>query len=167
MPICTCWGTTPSLRRELGWDKECSVKLKRWQLVKQSNSCFSKKEQQCLFIWGVAKLTPEVEKRSGGEVSRKIYRVCKAVLSESSTVPLHLLMEERFQQHRKRKCHCELGLIYFPFRTLGDRQMLICRWHGQLTRSGSCYRGAFIIHIPRKPRKKFWGSNRIVHVLLK
>lgn len=121
----------------------------------KTTAVFPRKSSNIYFIWGAEKLTAEVRRHSGGEVSRKICRVCKAVLSESSTVPLHFLTEKRFQQHMKEKCLCKLGPIYFPFRTMGGRQILIHRWQGQLTRSGSCYRGPLVVHMPKKPRRYF------------
>jgi len=88
---------------------------------------FLRKSSNDHFLWGMADLAPEVERHAGGEVSRKIYGVCKTVLGESSTASLHLLVVRRFQQHRNRKCLCKFGLIYFPFKAMGGRQILIHR----------------------------------------
>lgn len=105
------------------------------------------------FTWGVAKHTPEVERHFWGEVSVKIYRVCKVLLSESSTLPLHHLTEKRFQQLRNGKWLCKFGLIYFPFGTMGGSCLLIHRWQGQLTRSYMLQRTLRISYTQEKNAK--------------
>lgn len=79
--------------------------------VSLSTAVFPRKRSNVYFIWGVARIAPEWEMHFR-EVSRITYRVCKSFLGESSAIPLCLLMEKKFQQHRKGKCVCKHGLIF-------------------------------------------------------
>lgn len=79
---------------------------------KKATAVFQNKSSYLYFVWRAIKLTPEVETHSVKEGSRKIYRVCEAIPGESLDVPLHLLMEKRFEQHR-RNVFVNWGLFNF------------------------------------------------------